>query len=77
MVIEVSAPKVKNPIPKIRNTAPMKNNIITLFDTGATEKHTKATIIVIGNTDEMESFILSFSFSFNKNQLLFKNHFCI
>ena len=60
-VIEVSAPRVKRPIPTIIITVPIRNARSRLDSIGVTSKHKIATIITIGSTDTSDS--LNFSFS--------------
>ena len=59
-VMAVSAPTVKNAIPTTSITAPVRNDMSIWFETGAMVKHSTRTIHVIGITEEMASFILSF-----------------
>ena len=60
-VMAVSAPTVKKAIPTMRRAAPIRNDISILLGMGAIVKHSKRTIQVIGSTEEIDSFILSFN----------------
>ena len=50
MVIDISAPRVKNIIPKITMIAPIKKLNKMLGVNGVIEKHNTSTIIIIGTT---------------------------
>ena len=54
-VIAVSAPKVKNAMPTISSTAPIKKETSILLGIGATVKHSSSTMMVIGRTDAIDS----------------------
>lgn len=60
-VIDNSTPTLKNNIPTVKRTAPVKNVIKMLGGIGAMEKHKINTISKIGNT----AFKVSLSFSLN------------
>ncbi len=57
-----SAPSVKNIMPRISRTAPIRKHKRMLGEIGATEKHKKSTITMIGSTATNAS--RSFSMSF-------------
>ena len=54
-VIAVSAPRVKNAMPTINSTAPIKKETSILLGIGATVKHSSSTMMVIGRTDAIDS----------------------
>ena len=66
-VIAISAPRVKNIIPRMMSTPPIRKHSRMLGDIGAMLKHSTRTIPMIGST------ALSASFSFSISFLLFFN----
>lgn len=66
-VIAVSAPRVKNAIPTISIAAPKAKDTSILFGMGVIVKHSIKTISVIGSTEDIASFSLSYNrFLLNK-----------
>ena len=54
-VMAISAPRVKNIIPAIISTAPIRKHSRILGEMGATEKLSSKTIPIIGNTARKDS----------------------
>ncbi len=73
-VMDISAPKVKNIIPTIRNTAPSRNASRIPGSSGAIVKHSTSTIAMIGSTAFRVSFSFSSNFSFNFAILKFTHY---
>lgn len=62
--IEISAPRVKSPIPKIKRIVPIKKVAIVSDGSGTKVKAKSKTIKEIGRIDDKASFILDLIFSF-------------
>ena len=65
--IEISAPRVKSHIPRIRRIVPTKNVAIESAGSGTNVKDKSKTIKEIGKIADNASFILDLIFSFTLN----------
>ena len=61
--MDSSAPSVKNIMPRIRSTAPIRKHKRMLGEIGATEKHRKRTMTMMGSTATSASRSFSLSLS--------------
>ena len=68
-VMARSAPNVNTPMPKIKRTAPNRNNTNVPAETGAMVMLKTSTIAVIGSTEARDSNIFSFSCFLNPYRL--------
>ena len=73
-LMDISAPRVKKPMPSTSRPAPTRKDSISPLSMGISAKHSSATITVIGSTEAMAS--LSFSlmiFLLYNSRLLYRH----
>ena len=55
-IMDISEPRVNNPIPTISSRLPSKNAIMALLEIGVIVKHSTSTMAVMGSTEVSDSF---------------------
>jgi hypothetical protein len=70
-IMDISAPRVKKPIPMTRRAAPARNSRIVPAGMGTRTTLATSTIAVMGSTEEKASIIFSFSILFMDNAFLY------
>ena len=55
-IMDISEPKVNNPMPTISSRLPSKNAIMALLEIGVMVKHSTSTMAVMGSTEVSDSF---------------------